>query len=142
MVRRAVRLRSPLAHHKSVGGYSMVELLLTVVFVALGTQLIQGSFLRAAEVLGRYSDTLKVMVWADEQTARTREELLDGEPEYSQSGTLQYPNKDFAWNQTVQSLSGPNLYGINLSVEWAESGRPQKLLKEIYVYKRDLSQRV
>ena len=118
----------------------MIELLLTVSFVMLGSQMIQGGFLRAADVFGRYSNTLKMILWTEEQSALAREALLRDELESSKGGALVLGGKEFSWQQTSQMLPEPNLYAIKLSASWAESGRPQTLQKEIYAYKRDLSQ--
>ncbi len=118
----------------------MIELLLTVVFVLMGSQMIQGGFLRAADVFGRYSSTLKMMLWAEEQNARAREALLKDGSEGSTGGTLALDGREYSWEQTAQMLPERNLHAIRLSVAWAESGRPQTLQKEIYVYKKDLSQ--
>lgn len=118
----------------------MVELLLTLVFVMLGVQMIQGSFLRAADVFGRYSNTLKVMTWADESLAHAREALLKNEFAGSEDGVLHVPNKDFTWQQSIMLLDGSNLYSIALKVSWTEGGKPLDFEKQIYVYKKDLSQ--
>jgi Tfp pilus assembly protein PilV len=138
MVRRGA---SRLAHHKAQAGFSLIELLLTVVFVMLGTQMIQANFLRASDVYGRYTNTLKALLWSSERTARAREALLmEEESEGSGSGVWQTPNKEFKWQQSTQPLAGRNLHSIQVELAWSESGKPFKFQKEIYVYKKDLSQ--
>lgn len=129
--------RSRLAHHQ--GGFSLIELLLTVVFVTLGSQLIQGGFLRAADLFGRYQSTLRAMVWSLEQEERGREMVLKSEQKGA-SGSLDTAGKPIQWQSAVQSGEEPNLYSVRLSASWSEGGRPMNFQKELYVYQRDASQ--
>ena len=122
-------------------GFSLIELMLTVSFVLLGTTLIQGSFLRAAEIFGRYTDTMKAMVWMNQECARTKEELLyseGGEPA-NEGGTVEISGKSFPWSRDVLPAGGPNLYAIRMSMRWTESGKPVDLKSEWYAYKKDIS---
>lgn len=121
-------------------GYSMIELLLTLVFVALGTQMVQGSFLKAADMFGRYSNTLRTVLWSEAQASLARETLLRDEFVESANGTLNFSNKELAWQREATALETRNLYSIRLSTSWSESGKPQRFEKEFYVYKKDLSQ--
>ena len=125
---------------RRTAGYSMVELLLTVVFVTLGTMMIQGGFLKAAEVFGRYGHTLKSMLWTDEGLARIREAVLRDEYENEESGVLRTQDRDFQWTREVRMLGEPNLFSLRSIVSWTESGKPLTLSKETYVYKKDLLQ--
>ena len=136
MVRRGP---SGLAHHNETG-FSLIELMLTMVFVALGSMMIQGTMLRAADVYGRYTNTLKTLLWADEQAQRAREALLMGDFEPSKSGMLEAPNKEFSWTQDMEPLETPNLYRLDLHVTWTESGKPFELQRSQYVYQKDASQ--
>ena len=120
-------------------GFSLIELMLTMVFVMLGAQMIQGTMLQAANVYGRYTNTLKVILWSQEQTERAREALLRDELE-SKSGILEAPNKEFEWRQDVTPMEGPSLYKIDFSISWAESGKPFTFQKSLYAYQKDLSQ--
>ena len=122
---------------KKEAGFSLIELMLTMVFVMLGAQMIQGTMLRAADVYGRYTDTLKVSLWSQEQVDRAREALLRDELE-SKSGTLEAKNKDFQWRQDVVPMDGHNLYKLDLSMSWTESGKPLTFQKSVYIYQKDL----
>lgn len=122
-------------------GFSFVELLLTVVFVLLGSQMIQGGFLRAADMFGRYSNTLKTLVWAEGTMNRAREALIRDELETgTESGVYTLSGKDYSWTRQMQSMDGPGLYSLRLSVAWTESGKPFSIHKEIYVHHPDLPQ--
>ena len=121
-------------------GFSMVELLLTVVFVTLGSLMIQGTFMKAADVFGRYSHTLRAILWAEQCIARSREAVLRDEPAGAEAGVLQASGKDIQWTGETRPVdAGPDLYSILVSMFWTESGRPLNYKKELYVYQRDLS---
>jgi hypothetical protein len=125
----------------SRGGFSMVELLLTVIFVVLGSQMVQGGFLRAADMFGRYTHTLKTMVWANDQIAVSREALIRDEMSAgSDKGVLTRSGKEYSWTREVGSIEGPNLYAVHFLASWTEGGRPLSFDREIYVYRPDLSQ--
>ena len=114
--------------------------MLTMVFVVLGSMMIQGTMLRAADVYGRYTNTLKIMLWADEQAQLARQAMLMGEPDLSKSGTLETPNKQFVWDQSLDSLPTPNLYQLSLNISWTESGKLFTFQRSQYVYHKDPSQ--
>ena len=115
----------------------MIELMVTVIFVTLGSFLIQGSFLRSADMFGRYSHSLALMDWMDEQSSKTRENLLyfDG-AEGSESGEGSLDGRPFSWTREVQALDPPELNSILYTVRWAESGKPIELKNEQYAYKK------
>jgi len=123
-------------------GFSFIELMVTLSFVVLGSLLIQGSFMRAADVSGRYSHTLKAMAWADREKAKAQEALLytRGEESGDGGGTLELGEKSCEWSRKVKTGGGPNLYDILLELHWTESGRPQQYKNETYVYKKETTQ--
>lgn len=118
----------------------MIELMMTLVFVTLGLTLIQGSFLRSADMLGRYSHTLKVMDWMNQQCAKTKENFLYSKEfdSGSQSGVLEISGKSFSWVREIQPLGEENLHSIRTTVQWSEGGKPAELKSESYVYKNEI----
>ncbi len=118
-------------------GFSLIELMLTMVFVMLGTLMIRGTMLRAADMYGRYTSTLKTLLWADEQVERSREALLRGELE-GKSGTLEVPGRQFNWDQDVSGLGTPGLFRLDLLLDWTESGKPVTFQRSLYVYQKDI----
>ena len=125
---------------RQAAGFSLIELMLTMVFVTLGSMMIQTTMLRAADVHGRYTNTLKTQLWADEQAERARETLMYDELDSFASGVIEAPNKEFSWEQKLEPLATPNLYRLDLNVSWAESGKPFTFQRSQYVYQKDLSQ--
>ncbi len=115
----------------------MIELMVTVVFVAMGSFLIQGSFLRSADMFGRYSHTLKLIDWTNAESAKVREAIVygDGVSEGAVNGEGSLDGRPFSWKREVSSLDLPGLDSVHYTVRWQESGRPVELQNEQYVYK-------
>lgn len=117
----------------------MIELMVTVVFVTLGSFLIQGSFLRSAAMFGRYSHTLSVMDWMDADGAEMREQLLAGNiVSDNSSGSGSADGKPFQWTRELRPLDG-TLNTIRYTVRWDEGGKPAEAKSEQYVYKDPLA---
>ncbi len=130
------QLPTPDSRLWSSKGFSLIELMLTVVFVTLGSQMIQGGFLRAADMFGRYTHTLQAMVWRDGQMAAAREALVrDAESVGSESGVWARSGREYSWTREVGSMDTPDLYSIHFTVSWVEGGKPLRLEKEIYAYR-------
>jgi len=127
----------------SRSGFSMIELMITVVFVTLGSLLIQGSFLRSADMFGRYSHTLNVMDWMNQECAKAKEILLYSKEETveSESGHLEISGRAYSWTRDIQPIA-TNLHSIHYAVRWTESGKPMELKNELYVYKKDPSRTI
>jgi Tfp pilus assembly protein PilV len=125
---------------KTNSGFSLIELMLTVSFVMLGAILLQGSYMRSAEIFGRYTHSLEGMVWAQEQISQAREALLMSD-EYtpSDSGTIQSGGKSIDWSRETRSASGTNLHSINMKLSWKEGSKVVDMEAEQYVYKNPIS---
>ena len=121
-------------------GFSLIELMLTVCFVMLGSLLIQGSFMRAADMFGRYTHTLQALVRMDQAAALAKEQLLYGGDDgaVGQNGVWDLEGKSCDWSQDIQTL-GPGLVSIQVKARWTESGKPLELQSELYAYKKNLS---
>ena len=116
----------------------MIELMVTVVFVTLGSFLIQGSFLRSADMFGRYSHSLALMDWMDQQSSKTRENFLYSDiGEGAESGEGSLNGRSFSWTREVRALGLPDLNSILYTVRWNESGKPIELKNEQYAYKKN-----
>ena len=121
----------------------MVELMITVVFVTLGSMLIQGSFMRSADMFGRYSHTMSLMNWMDQESAKAKETFLNSKESElgNESGVITLEGRPYSWARDVQTIQA-NLSVIRYSSQWTEGGKPMNLKNEIYVYKKDLAQAV
>lgn len=117
-------------------GFTLIEVMVTVVILALGTLMIQEGLLRAADLFGRHSNTVKVQRWVDEKIWQVRESFVysdevisDDQGQFTQNGKL------FTWALVVKSLAGEDLKSLALSVAWKEGNRYVTMTKEMYAAK-------
>jgi prepilin-type N-terminal cleavage/methylation domain-containing protein len=118
-------------------GFTLIEVLLAVSFLALGTLMIQEGFLRCATLYGRYANTMRASVWTNEILWEAREAALFTEvPPASSEGEFEAEGVPFRWRLASSVVTGAkDLYSIKLTVEWNEGSRPQSLVREIYAAK-------
>jgi prepilin-type N-terminal cleavage/methylation domain-containing protein len=117
-------------------GFTFIEVMVTVVVLSLGTVMIQGGLLRAADILNRYSNTLIARQWIDEKIWRTQEALLYSEAgDSANSGTFVESGREFNWSVNTSGTSGKDTYKIALSVTWSQGGLPLQVTKEVYAAK-------
>lgn len=118
-------------------GFTFIEVMVTAAVLSLGTVMIQGGLLRAADLLNRYSNTLVARQWMDERLWQTQETLFySGEDAVqSTSGSFTKSGREFDWELDARLGSGKDLYRIRLSVSWSQGGRPLQVIKEIYAAK-------
>ena len=117
----------------------MIEVMIATAVLLLGTVMIHESYLQAANLYGRYCDTLKVRLWMNDQIWTAKEALVYSPTPSTdaQSGIFTTSGKPFNWSQQVNIISGPQLYSIRMSVDWYEGNQPFNLTKEIYAYRKD-----
>lgn len=114
----------------------MIELMLTVSFVMLGALLIQGSYMRSAEIFGRYTHSLQSIVWMEERLAKVKEGFLVSDNAVSsESGVLQDGGKNINWTLDVSPTSGENLYSVGMTLTWKEGPKTVQIEGERYVFK-------
>ena len=83
-----------------VKGFSMIEVMIATVVLLLGTVMIHESFLRTADLFGRYLHTLKVRSWMDEQMWSAREAIV-----YSKTPAVDSRNGAFDISGSIQIAS-------------------------------------
>lgn len=115
-------------------GFTLVEVLMAVAMLALGTLLIQEGFLRSAHLYGRYTNTMRASVWMNERLWRAREAVLfSEEPPSPDGGEFTAEGTSFKWLLGVEPLpKARRLYALKLTVDWREGSRPLSLVREIY----------
>ncbi len=107
--------------------------MVTVVFLSIGTLMIQEGFLRAAGLYGRYANTLRAMLWADAKLWEGREGVQYApSPEVAvQDGRFLSGGKSFSWHFETRQL-GVNLFAVRVDVAWHEGDRDLHLTREAY----------
>jgi prepilin-type N-terminal cleavage/methylation domain-containing protein len=122
---------------RRAGGFTMIELMIAAMILGLGTLLLNGGFMKSADLHGRYSNTLKAMLWADQKIWETRETLIyTEEPQTLPSqGSFVQDGKRFGWAVDIRSLSEQDLYSILVTMNWNEGNRPTQFKRESYAAK-------
>ncbi|HTL71275.1 MAG TPA: hypothetical protein VL404_08305 [Candidatus Eisenbacteria bacterium] len=125
---------------KGRGGFTLVEILVTVVFLAMGTLMIQEGFLRSASIYARYANSLKARIWMNEKLWEARASVLFSAQPFvgSDEGVFTSGSKPFHWKLQADQR-GSTLYAVKLQVDWLEDGRPVFLEREVYAAKPKLA---
>jgi len=114
----------------------MIELMVAVCFLALGTLLVQECFIRSAALYGRYSSSLRARLYASEKLWEAREGAVYAkEPQLgSDAGAFDAAGRRYDWT-VDSSQEGKDLYAIRLAVRWTDGNRPVSLEREAYAAK-------
>ena len=116
-------------------GFTLIEVMVTVAILSLGTLLIQQGLLRSSDFLNHYNSQLAVEAWADEKIWDIREALLFA-AEGSQmetSGSFTESGRNFSWSIEAVLVPGVDqLYFIKMNTTWLEGNRLASFSKAMY----------
>jgi prepilin-type N-terminal cleavage/methylation domain-containing protein len=123
--------------------FSLIEVMIAVSLLGLGTVVIHQAFLRSASHYGRYASQLKSTLWAHEKMWDTMQSVLyvksgEGE-EGSSEGEIDLGGKTYAWDQKVTAPGEKDLYYLQTVLRWQEGSLPITLIKEVYAFKKEPS---
>ena len=122
-------------------GFSLVEVMIAVSILALGTVVIHQNFLKSASYFGRYRSDLEVSLWMSEKMWQAVEATLYSKegPGMTGEGVVSLPRRDYGWSQTADSSNEKDLYRFLLDVQLDGDLNPSHLTKEIYAFKSEPS---
>jgi prepilin-type N-terminal cleavage/methylation domain-containing protein len=121
---------------RSRSGLTLVEIMVAVVVLGLGTLLVQEGLLRSAGLFSRYGHTLKAQLWVDEKLWEARQRILyEDETIAEESGDFTADGRPYTWSLVVSTVGQNDLQSVSCSVAWREAGRVRTLTREIYVVK-------
>ena len=116
-------------------GFTLIEVMVTVVILSLGTLVIHEGLLRSADVLVHINNKLVAEEWFKDKAWDTEESLFFSEEDSGQaaSGTFTEANRNFDWTVEATPVSGGNkLYLINLNLLWHEGYKEVRSNKAFY----------
>ena len=120
-------------------GFTLLEVMITTVVLALGATLIHQSFFIAVDSFNYYSTLLKVTPWMDEKIWQAQNDLKYSGPagNISGAGSLEVNNKSINWSLDYSSLGSSadekaNLYQVGLVLSWPQGSRQAKLSRSAY----------
>ncbi len=119
-------------------GFTLIEVMVSVVILSIGTLMIQEGMLRSVDLFNRHSNTLKAELWMDRKISEVEEDLFFAEfPALgNDAGAFTRDGRPFNWSTvSEQSPEGKNLFRVQLTVSWLEAGRPRSTQKQIYAFK-------
>ncbi|MCK5493208.1 MAG: prepilin-type N-terminal cleavage/methylation domain-containing protein [Candidatus Omnitrophica bacterium] len=120
---------------KTKRSFTLIEVMLSTVVLALGIVVIYESFFRSLDLFGYYNNYLNVASSADEIIWNAQNELNLFGPTavFANKGVISQNNKDFNWNLFYESINPENnLYKIDLFFSWKEGSKDVKLLRTEY----------
>ncbi len=127
------RQKSEVRSQKS--GFTLIEVMLAVSVLALGTLIIQQGLLRSANVLGHASNVLTVQSRADQKIWDVKETFLYAAAPSAegQNGSFTGQGREFHWVVKAELLEPEQeFYLLRLTVNWLEGNKPMEFKREIY----------
>ncbi len=119
------------SNRKIPRGFTLIEVLITVSILSLGTVLIAQSNMMSLGAYGLYSDRLKVQNWAEEKLWKAQEAILAESPADENSGEETIDGRAYRWSLSVTSdlYEKVEFYTIDLRVRWKEGARNDELFR-------------
>ena len=118
-------------------GFTLIEIMITVSILALGTVMITQSNMMSLDVYGRYDNRLKIQNFAGEKIWEAKEKILESEfPEAEETaGDVSIRHRDYQWRLAVTAAEIKNLYQIRLDISWPEGRREGHLTRLTRIFK-------
>ena len=118
-------------------GFSLIEVMVTVSILALGTVAICQANLAALNAYSRYTGRLVVRGWAEEKVWEAKESLLQTDfPETGKSsGEFRLENRNYAWELDIDSYEVKDFYSIDLKMKWRAGVIPLTLSRASFIQK-------
>ncbi len=117
-------------------GLTLIEVMLTVSILSLGTVMIYQANLLSLGVYGRYVHRLSLQNWAEEKIWEAKEDIFNSDlPNTGEvSGSFNLLGKSYDWKREVSLTweskdSKFSFYKILLTVSWDEEGKPTSLYR-------------
>ncbi|MBI4430408.1 MAG: prepilin-type N-terminal cleavage/methylation domain-containing protein [Candidatus Omnitrophica bacterium] len=118
-------------------GFSLIEIMVAVSVLSVGTVLVLESNMMSLDVFGRYLNRLEILRWANEKISETKASLIESEsPSVDiSSGSIKTDRRDYGWQLEIKDSDIPDLYSIHLDVSWDEASRTAHLYRDAYLLK-------
>jgi prepilin-type N-terminal cleavage/methylation domain-containing protein len=119
-------------------GFSLIEVLIAVSILSLGSVFIYQSNMMTLHAYGKYMRRLAIQNWADQKIWDARQSIFEeNSPMTGESaGELPYRGTNYRWNMSVASAASQDFYGISLRVSWKESGQWTSVNRFGFAYKK------
>ena len=119
----------------SVHGFTLVEVMLATVILALGTIFLSQSFFITLDSYNYCSRYLQVLSWADEKVWEAEESLsrLGPATVLDNAGVFTEKGRNFKWYRSYSPLGADgSLYKIDFEMSWQEGARKVRIQRGTY----------
>ncbi|MBI5416015.1 MAG: prepilin-type N-terminal cleavage/methylation domain-containing protein [Candidatus Omnitrophica bacterium] len=115
-------------------GFTLVEVMVATVILALGTVWISQSFFIVLNSYNYCARYLGVVAWANEKMWESQDNLRRFGPSavMGSSGEFTQEKKNVAWFLSYTPVGENDLYKIDLELSWKEGPRNSKLQRSAY----------
>lgn len=120
---------------KNKYGFTLVEVMVTVAILSLGSLTVHQGLLRSANILIHYNCELAAIEWAEDKLWEAKDALLFSAEKIDpdSSGSFERAGRIFDWSLTADPVPGTDkLYLIRLSINWLEGNKPVNVVKACY----------
>ena len=127
----------PIGNRRPVSGFSLIEVMVTVCVLSIGTVMILQSNIMSLNVFGRYLNRIEILLWADEKMAETKETMVKEDiPDVGTlGGNFETDRRTYDWTMEVKDANVKDLYTMHLDVSWMEDSQPIHLYRDSYFLK-------
>lgn len=116
-------------------GFTLVEVMVATVILALGTVFLSESFFISLDSYNYCSRYLQVLSWADEKVWEAEEALsrLGPAASFNNAGEFTEKGRNFTWYLAHTPLeSDGSLYKVDFEMSWQEGARKARIQRSTY----------
>ena len=123
------------AHRRSKAAFTLVEVMVATVVLALGTVFISESLFISLDAYNYYARYLSVLAWADEKVWEAQDSLtrFGSAATIPTTGKFSEKNKNFTWYLAYTPVEADgSLYRLDFELSWQEGFRKARLQRSTY----------
>ena len=115
-------------------GFTLIEVMVAVAILSLGTVLLFHSFFTCADASRHAFNLLNARLWIDGKIGEEKEFFLSSKviTQPQESGDFTFNSRLYVWQKSIQPID-TGLYSMTLSLSWKEAGRQRSLSSATYL---------
>jgi len=125
---------------KSSNGFTLVEVLVSAVILAIGVVIIFEVFLLSLDIVNLFNHRLNAQWFLTEKIWQVQDVLdqpLGGFIPLKDSGTVIFSNKSFDWEVEVELLDvNQELYKLDAQINWNEGAKTRTITRTTFLKRK------